>query len=378
MKHHEILPRMIDTPAGLRRLVQILDGEDVLAFDLEADSLHHYREKVCLLQVATAKAVYLVDPLAVPDLSPLADILENPLVRKVFHGADYDIRSLHRDFSLTVHNLFDTMIACQLLGEKEVGLAAVLRKRFGVELDKRYQKADWSKRPLDQGMIAYAAADTSFLVALYRQLERELLERGRLSWVEEECTLLSEVRAVDREGEPFYLRFKGASRMDRRTLAVLEELLQFRDQRSRTLDRPPFKVFSNETLRVLAESKPAALQDLNGVPGLPARSVERYGRDILKAVANGLAVPESLLPSISRPARPERDAEREQRLKRLKRWREGKAQTLGIDAGVLVNNALLETLAKEVPRTLDELDELPVMRRWQKGALGEELLGMLR
>lgn len=378
MKHHEILPRMIDTPAGLRRLVQILDGEDVLAFDLEADSLHHYREKVCLLQVATAKAVYLVDPLAVPDLSPLADILENPLVRKVFHGADYDIRSLHRDFSLTVHNLFDTMIACQLLGEKEVGLAAVLRKRFGVELDKRYQKADWSKRPLDQGMIAYAAADTSFLVALYRQLERELLERGRLSWVEEECTLLSEVRAVDREGEPFYLRFKGASRMDRRTLAVLEELLQFRDQRSRTLDRPPFKVLSNETLRVLAESKPAALQDLNGVPGLPARSVERYGRDILKAVANGLAVPESLLPSISRPARPERDAEREQRLKRLKRWREGKAQTLGIDAGVLVNNALLETLAKEVPRTLDELDELPVMRRWQKGALGEELLGMLR
>lgn len=378
MKQQEILPRMVDTPAELRRLVQALDGEAVLAFDLEADSLHHYREKVCLLQVATAKAVYLVDPLAVPDLSPLAEILGNPLVRKVFHGADYDIRSLRRDFSLTVCNLFDTMIACQLLGEKEVGLAAVLRKRFGVELDKRYQKADWSKRPLDQGMINYAAADTSFLVALYQQLERELVVRGRLSWVEEECVLLSEVRAVDREGEPFYLRFKGASRMDRRTLAVLEELLRFRDQRAHFLDRPPFKVLSNETIRALAESKPAAMQDLTGVPGLPARSVERYGRDIVKAVAKGLAVPDSLLPSISRPVRPERDAEREERLKRLKRWREGKAQALGIDAGVLVNNALLETLAKEVPRTMGEMDDLPVMRRWQKGELGEELLAMLR
>ena len=130
-------------------------------------------------------------------------------------------------FPSSVHNLFDTMIACQLLGEKEVGLAAVLKKRFGAELDKRYQKADWSRRPLDAGMIAYAAADTSFLVALYRQLEKELAARGRLSWVEEECVLLSEVRAADREGEPFILRFKGASRMDRRTLAVLEELLRF-------------------------------------------------------------------------------------------------------------------------------------------------------
>jgi len=377
-QHHEIRPRMVDTPSGLRQLVQALAGETVLAFDLEADSLHHYREKVCLLQIATTKAVYLVDPLAVTDLSPLADILENPAVRKVFHGADYDIRSLHRDFFLSVRNLFDTMIACQLLGEKEVGLAAVLRKRFGVELDKRYQKADWSKRPLDQGMIAYAAADTSYLVALYRQLEQELVERGRLSWVEEECSLLSEVRAVDREGEPFYLRFKGARRMDRRTLAVLEELLGFRDRRARSVDRPPFKVLSNDTIRILAELKPATMQELTGVPGLPARSVERYGRDILKAVERGCAVPEDLLPSFSRPVRLERDAEREQRLKRLKRWREGKAQALGIDAGILVNNALLETLAKEVPHALKDLDAIPVLRRWQKGELGEELLSMLR
>jgi len=377
-QQQEIRPKMIESREALQRLVEKLAGETVLAWDLEADSLHHYREKVCLIQIATSNEVFLVDPLAVPDLSPLAVLLENPAIRKVFHGADYDIRSLYRDFSLSVHNLFDTMIACQLLGEKEVGLAAVLKKRFGAELDKRYQKADWSRRPLDAGMIAYAAADTLFLVALYRQLEKELAARGRLSWVEEECLLLSEVRAADRVGEPFFLRFKGANRMDRRTLAVLEELLRFRDERARHSDRPPFKILSNETMRELAEKKPATLQDMAGIPGLPARSVERYGRDILKAVAQGCAVPENQLPVMARSVRPERDAEREERLKQLKRWREGKAQALGIDAGILVNNALLESLAKEVPRTLNDLDAFPVLRSWQKSELGEELLSMLR
>lgn len=377
-QQQEIRPEMIESREALQRLVEKLAGETVLAWDLEADSLHHYREKVCLIQIATSNEVFLVDPLAVPDLSPLAALLENPAIRKVFHGADYDIRSLYRDFSLSVHNLFDTMIACQLLGEKEVGLAAVLKKRFGAELDKRYQKADWSRRPLDAGMIAYAAADTLFLVALYRQLEKELAARGRLSWVEEECLLLSEVRAADREGEPFFLRFKGANRMDRRTLAVLEELLRFRDERARLSDRPPFKILSNETMRELAEKKPATLQDMAGVPGLPARSVERFGRDILKAVAQGCGLPEDQLPVMARAVRPERDAEREERLKQLKRWREGKALALGIDAGILVNNALLESLAKEVPRTLNDLDAFPVLRSWQKSELGEELLSMLR
>jgi len=374
----EKAPEMIDNAMDLERLAGRLAGERLLAFDLEADSLHHYREKVCLIQIATEKAVFLVDPLAVPDISPLGPLLANPAIRKVFHGADYDIRSLYRDFSLQVHNLFDTMIACQLIGEKEVGLAAALKKRFGVELDKRYQKADWSRRPLDPGMIDYAAADTSLLVALYRQLEAELKARGRLAWVEEESELLSEVRAADRDKEPFYCRFKGSGKMDPRTLAVLEELLRLRDERARLSDRPPFKVLPNETLRALAEKKPRKVQDLSGIPGLPPRSVERFGREILKATAVGCAIPEDQLPRICRPVRPERDPVKEERLKRLKRWREVKAKALGVDAGILVNNALLETLAKDVPKDTGGLDLIPAMRRWQKRELGEELLEVLR
>jgi ribonuclease D len=371
------IPMIIENSTDLERLAGRLAGEKVIAFDLEADSLHHYREKVCLIQIATEKAVFLVDPLAVTDISPLGPLLANPDIRKVFHGADYDIRSLYRDFSLEVRNLFDTMIACQLLGEKEVGLAAALKKRFGVELDKRYQKADWSKRPLDSGMIAYAAADTSLLVALYRQLEAELAKRGRLSWVEEESAFLSEVRAADREGEPLFYRFKGASKMEPRTLAVLEELLRFRDMRACSTDRPPFKVLSNETLRALAEKKPRKVQELNGIPGLPPRSVERYGRDILKGVADGCAIPENLLPRFTRTERPERDALKEERLKKLKRWREAKSLALGIDAGFLVNNALLEILAKEAPRDAAGLDAVSALRGWRKREFGDEFLEVL-
>jgi ribonuclease D len=372
------VPKIIDNSTDLERLAGRLASESVLAFDLEADSLHHYREKVCLIQVATEKAVFLVDPLAVTDMSPLGPLLANPGIRKVFHGADYDIRSLYRDFSLEVRNLFDTMIACQMLGEKEVGLAAALKKRFGVELDKRYQKADWSRRPLDSGMIAYAAADTSLLVAFYRQLEAELVARGRLSWVEEESDFLSEVRAVDREGEPFFYRFKGASKMEPRTLAVLEELLRFRDMRACSTDRPPFKVLSNETLRALAEKKPRKMQELNGIPGLPPRSGERYGRDILKGVADGGVMPEDLLPRFARAERPERDALKEERLRKLKRWREAKSHMLGIDAGFLVNNALLEVLAKEAPRDAAGLDAVTALRGWRKREFGGEFLDVLR
>ena len=205
----------------LVRLAERLAAEPLVAFDLEADSLHHYREKVCLIQITTPRETVLVDPLAVTELSPLAPVMAARDTRKVMHGADYDIRSLFRDFAIEVNNLFDTMIACQFLGEREVGLAAVLKKRFGVELDKRYQKADWSKRPLTEGMMAYAVQDTSLLIDLYRQLAAELQSGGRLSWVEEESELVSRVRAVSRDHEPLFLRFKGAARMEPRTLAVL-------------------------------------------------------------------------------------------------------------------------------------------------------------
>lgn len=367
---------MIVTPERLKGLAARLGQEPLVACDLEADSLHHYQEKVCLIQFAIPGAAMLLDPLVLPDISPVAPVFANPAVRKIFHGADYDIRSLDRDFSIEVNNLFDTMIACQFLGEKEFGLAAVLKKRFGVELDKQYQKADWSKRPLSREMLEYAIKDTSLLIALYRQLEDELRKKGRLAWVEEECAVLSRVRSSQRGEEPLFYRFKGASKMEPRTLAVLEELLGFRDRWARQGDIPPFKVLGTETVRELAVRRPRIPADLTGIPGLTGKVVERYGDGILRAIAKGCAVPAGELPVYPREERRRKSRLEDERLKRLKSWREEKARKLGVETGVLANNTLLEHLALAAPRSCEELAAIP-LRGWQQFEFGAELVNIV-
>ena len=362
----------------LNRLAKRLSSETTLAFDLEADSLHHYTEKVCLIQVSTTLETDLIDPLAPLDLSPLAPLLASPAIRKVFHGADYDMRSLYRDFGFEVCNLFDTMIASQFLGEKEVGLAALLKKRFGAELDKKYQKADWSKRPLSPQMIEYAMKDTSLLIKLYLQLEEELRAKGRLDWVEEESELVSCVRAASRGSEPLFFRFKGAAKLKPRSLAVLEELLLFRDERAKVRDIPPFRILGNEILRELAELQPRTAADLAGIPGLSQKLVDSFGRGILTAVAKGLSIPVEKLPHFPVTLRVMRDRDQEERLKRLKEWREAKALELGLGVGIIANNILLEALAEAALDSLEGLAAFPGLKRWQKKEFGAELLELLK
>ena len=365
---------MITTQAGLEELAQRLGREPVIACDLEADSLHHYREKGCLLQFSTPDYSALVDPLAVTDLAPLVPVMADPQIRKIFHGADYDMRSLHRDFGIEVENLFDTMIACQFLGEKEVGLAAALKKRFGVELNKQFQKADWSQRPLSPEMLAYAVEDTTLLIRFYGQVAEELREKGRLAWVEEECAVLQRVRVIGREDAPLFVRFKGAAKMESRALAVLEELLRFRDEQACRLDRPPFKVIGNEALTELAGRRPRTVGDLAGIPGLSEKLVQRFGSALLKAVEKGCAVPASQLPRFPFVPRSPRDPHKDDRLKLLKRWREEKAATLVMEPGLLANNALLEVLV-ELTGGVDISDAIP--RRWQRELFAEEVAGIL-
>jgi ribonuclease D len=372
------MPEIVATPAALLELVARLSREPLLAVDLEADSLHHYQEKVCLIQISTPGESVIIDPLALPDLSPLAPVLADPAIRKLFHGADYDIRSLHRDFGIEVRNLFDTMVACQFLGEKEVGLAAVLFKRFGVELDKRFQKADWSKRPLSAEMIEYAVRDTSLLIELYGQLAEELRAKGRLSWAEEESQLLAGVRSVPRDADTLFLRFKGAAGMDQRTLAVLEELLRFRDAVASGRDLPPFKILGSETLRQLAENKPQRPADLDGIAGLSPKTRNRYGRQILEATARGMALPAAELPVYPRSQRFVRDRQKAERMKRLKQWREVKASELGIAAGILVNNSMLEAFADAASRSVTGMSAVSTMKQWQKEAFGIELMQFVK
>lgn len=357
----------------LSEVAAILSRQTELAVDLEMDSLHHYQEKVCLIQVSTRSESWLIDPLALKDLSPLAAPLGNPHILVVMHGADYDIRSLHRDFGIEVQNLFDTMLASRFLGIKEFGLAALLKARFGIELNKKYQKADWSKRPLSREMSAYAAADTSDLLALYDQLSAELIAKGRLQWLEEECRLVCQARVTEKEG-PLFLSCKGAGKLKGRTLAVLEGLLQLRDSQARELDRPPFKVISAETLLEAAEKRPRTLADLSGIKGMTPGQVQRYGDRILAAVSTALALPEDQLPRFPRLRRDEPTDGSKERLKRLKSWRELHSSSQGLEPGVVAPNWLLEAVADAHPASTADLDGIAGMREWQKGLYGQELL----
>ena len=284
----------------------------------------------------------LIDPLPGADLAPLAGIFADPAVRKIFHAADYDLRSLYRDFRLEVRGLFDTMVSAQLLGEEKIGLNDVLGKYFGVTLDKRFQRADWSIRPLPAEMVAYAAEDTRHLHRLAELFEARLLELGRRDWAAEEFQLLEGVRFSDSERGPLCLRLKGAGALDRRQLGVLEELLQWRELEAARRDRPPFQVIGNTILLALAKQTPRTATALAAITELPERLRDRHGRDLLAAIARGMELPSSDLPAWPKTPRPERDPAVDGRLAALKGWRRDKAAALGIDPGVLINNALLE------------------------------------
>ncbi|MDO3378124.1 ribonuclease D [Geoalkalibacter halelectricus] len=366
---------ILTTPAELEALAAELARHSAIAVDLEADSMHHYREQVCLVQISTPSRTVLVDPLAVRDLSPLRPVLADPAVRKYFHAADYDIRCLHRDFAIEIRGLFDTMVACQFLGEEKVGLADVLQKYFDVSLDKRFQRADWSKRPLSGEMIRYAAEDTRHLHSLGEWLEGRLAAKGRLGWVAEEFALLEAVRHSESEG-PLYLRFKGAGQLAPRQLAILDALLGFRDEEARRRDCPPFKVLGNAVLLELARQAPQSLRAMVGLQGMPTRLVERYGSRLLKLIAAAAELPEEQLPVFPRGERPVRDPEAEQRLERLKKWRAAKAAELGLEAGILINNAALENLSRTPPGSLQELAQSG-LKNWQKEALGADICAVL-
>lgn len=367
---------IITSTERLAEVAYILEQQIAIAVDLEMDSLHHYREKVCLLQVSTREQSWLIDPLALKSLAPLVAPLGNPDIVVIMHGSDYDIRSLYRDFSIEVTNLFDTMIAARFLGITDFGLAALLRARFGIELDKKYQKADWSKRPLSREMCAYASADTSDLLPLYDQLKSELEQKGRLTWLEEESRLLCQARVSEKDGELF-LYCKGAGRLRGHSLAILEELLQMRNRQSELLDRPPFKVLSADTLIEVAEIRPKTVHELSRVRGMTPGQLQRHGAAILSAVEKGAETPENMLPSFPRTAKKEVTEITKERLKKLKVWREQYSIEQRLEPGVLAPNWLLEAVADTQTASAEELDTVQGMREWQKRLFGQELARIL-
>jgi ribonuclease D len=368
----------IENERDFKQAVHLLSGSPCIALDLEADSMFHFKEKICLIQMTDGQSIYIVDPLAIQDMSPLASALSNPRILKILHGADYDIRSLYRDYQITIENLFDTELAARLLGYAESGLEAVLKQKFNVALEKKFQKKDWSQRPLPDDMIAYAANDVRYLIALHGLQADELVKKRRFEWALEECELLTKVRNHEDNDFPLFTRVKGAGRLDQKGLAILESLLQYRHQIARQKDRPPFKIIGNPSLLKIAQEKPNTLKQLKDIEILSEKQLNIHGRAIADIICKVLNLPKHELPRY--PYKPPffPDNMVSEKLKRLKNWREHKADVFQMDPGVLLNNSTIKALAEKNPKTLDELFAVDEMKSWQKKEFGAEIIAVLK
>jgi ribonuclease D len=364
--------KFIDRQPELDRAMDDVRAHAEIAVDTEADSLHSYFDKVCLIQISIPEQDLIIDPLAKVDLAKFGETLGDPNVRKVLHGADYDLRILHRDFDFTISNLVDTSICAQLLGYEAFGLAALLERHFGIKLDKSHQRADWAMRPLPADMLEYAAMDTRHLIALAAKMKEELVAAGRWEWALEEFARLEQVRFTERDedDEPFR-RLKGLGSFDRRSLAIVRDLHGWRDDLARTADRPPFKIIGNDAIVEIAKAKAASTEALAEVKSVSQYHRKRYGREIVRLVKAAMALPEDDLPQKGESKSWQRDKELEARVNKLKTVRDRIAKELKVDASVLAPRHVLTAIATS--RSLD----VPAMRNWQRSVLGDQLLQAL-
>jgi ribonuclease D len=369
----------LESQESFDRFMATLADVPLLAVDTEAASFHRYRDRIYLVQLSTRDATAVVDPLAVGDLGSLGRVLQDRSVEVIFHDADYDLRILSRDYGFTATSLFDTRIAAQLLNEPGIGLAALLEKYLGITLDKKFQRADWSMRPLAPGMLEYAAGDTRDLATLRDILKEQLVTLGRWHWAEEEFALLEETR-WNQSGPPeeAYLRIKGAKTLRGHQLAVLRELFAWRESVASQLDRAPFRVLMNEAMITIAKGMPTTEDALRELKALSPDQLRRRGAELLETVGRGVRAPAESIPVFERTRRPPPDLAYEARLERLKVVRNAAAERIPLAPGVLCANGILEAIARMEPKTVDDLAGVEGMRKWQCEVLAADLVAAAR
>lgn len=368
---------LITQAAALAQLVVDLSLVPILAVDTESNSLFAYREQVCLIQFSTPQTDYLVDPLALEDLKPLADVFANPQIEKIFHAAEYDLICLRRDYDFRFANLFDTMQAARILGRKAVGLGSMLDETFGVTLDKNFQRANWGKRPLTSEQLTYARLDTHYLIALRHHMQTELERSGRWALAQEDFERLIAVNERLSENGNNHgcsnWHVKGANELSPQQYAVLYELCQYRDRMARNLNRPLFKVMGDKTLLAVAEACPTQMAELQELHGMSSRQIMRHGKGLLQAVQRGLD---------SRPRHPARSQRPSDvylaRLEALRNWRKHTASMMEVESDVVLPRDLMYALAEQNPLTPAVLSELLKPVPWRLARFGAEILEVMK
>jgi ribonuclease D len=362
----------VDQPQQVSEILNDLLSQPIVAVDTESNSLHAYREQVCLMQFSTPNADYLVDPLTKLDLQPFSELFASPATIKIFHAGEYDLLCLKRDYGYSFNNLFDTMLAARILGYEKISLADLIANEFGIHLDKRFQKANWGQRPLPNNLREYACHDTHYLIPLRNRLRDELIRRHLLELAEEDFQRLSQV-TPNSQPHSLWERVRGAHELDGQQLAVLEELCRYRDTRARAINKPLFHILSDRALVNLADASPKNSKQLQKVEGIPRRLLERHAQGILNAVQRGLQSAPMHRKHHPRPS----DAYLN-RLEKLKQWRKHEAEKMNVLSDVVLPREILEEIAAQHPHTLHDLSHLMQTVPWRLTRYGEQILQLIR
>ena len=343
-------PVWVNTKQLLQNLIDDLATQSRVAVDTESNSLHAFREQVCLIQFSSISTDYLVDPLALKDLSALAPFFANPNIEKIFHAAEYDLVCLRRDFGFTFTNLFDTMQAARVLGYPAVGLDRLLGDKFRIQMDKRHQKADWAERPLTKEQIHYARLDTHYLFNLRDALEEELLESERLQFAKEDfvraCLIEDQKQKVNGES---WERFASRKDLSLRELTIVAQLCKWRDREAEKLNRPPYKVIMDDVFVLLSKNPPEQKVDLSAV-GLSEKQIRLWGDSVLAAIRRGTSAP-----LVERRHVEVRNDAFLRRLEKLKVWRKKVGIEMGVESDVILPKPYLSAIAENPPKDVDEL-----------------------
>ncbi|MCX5797734.1 MAG: HRDC domain-containing protein [Elusimicrobia bacterium] len=376
-RHHpleEIKPATVVTAREhLEEVVAELRQEPRIAIDTESNGFYAYQEKVCLVQISSAREDYIVDPIAVSDFSALGELTADPKIEKIFHAGEYDVLCLKRDYGFRFANLFDTMIAARLLGSKELGLAAAIRIHFGVTLSKKLQRADWGLRPLSEAHLKYAQLDTHYLLRLSELLKAQLCDKGREADAVEACAQLAELEPVFKSFDPEgFWRLSGRNRLTDRQMACLREIFLLRETRAQSLDRAPFRIMPEELMVRLAADMPDSPEALAKVKGMTPYLLRKFGGAFLEALERGRQAP----PPVEPPRMSLRRSNKERRLfEALRLWRKGQAAREAVEPVVILDTSSLHELARA--SAAGEPDPLAGLSELKRQRYGEPLLKLV-
>ena len=367
-------PVWVDQPETLHRMVNDLLKFSHVAVDTESNSLFAYREQVCLIQFSTPSVDYLVDPLALADLSALAPLFASREIEKIFHAAEYDLICLKRDFSFEFHQIFDTMQAARILGRKKIGLGDILEEEFGIKLEKRYQRANWGERPLSPAMLSYARLDTHYLIQLRNRLAEELEKRRLMLLAQEDFDYLARNAAPNPEPQPLNAwRIGSGKDLTPQQHAILQALIEYRDQQARLANLPPFKILPNEVLIRLSETAPQSTEDLFHLQLLSPVQWRRHAAGVIQAIRSGLHTSPPPRNSNHRP-----DEHILERMELLKEWRKKTARQMGVESDVILPRSALEKIAFASPTCRADLDILMKDFPWRREKFGNQIWKILQ